>query len=69
MTTTDLNTAQGKNKKSASDWAKDTHSYAAINKEAESLLSADDKIVFAPAEDFEYKAPLEDFQKSQKNSA
>lgn len=68
MTTT-TDTTQGKdNKKIIPEGAKAEHSYATINKEAELLLSATDKIVFTPVEDFEYKAPLLDFQKSQKKS-
>jgi hypothetical protein len=40
--------------------------YAEINKEVATLLAGDDMIIFGPAEDFEYTAPLEDFKKTQK---
>jgi hypothetical protein len=43
---------------------KSGNTYAEINEETATLLSGDDKIVFAPALDFEYTAPLEDFKKS-----
>lgn len=38
--------------------------YAEINKETANLLGGSDRIIFAPAEDFEYTAPLEDFKQS-----
>ena len=43
--------------------------YAKINSEAAAVMHDDDRIVFLPAEDFEYKIPLEDFQKSDKYKA
>jgi hypothetical protein len=55
MTSTNIPEEERKNKGAV---------YAAINKEAATLLGGGDSIVFAPAEDFEYTAPLEDFQKS-----
>lgn len=42
--------------------------YAELNKELENSLADQDKIVFLPVEDFEDKAPLEDFLSSQKNT-
>ncbi|HEY9585432.1 MAG TPA: hypothetical protein VJJ02_02480 [Candidatus Paceibacterota bacterium] len=69
MVTTDLNIPQGSSaRKSPSDPVADHH-YAMINREAAAILSPDDKIVFAPLEDFEYKAPLEDFKRSQKKKS
>ena len=41
--------------------------YTEINKEVAALLEGDEMIIFGPAEDFEYTAPLEDFKKSLKN--
>lgn len=44
------------------------HAYAEINRQLDMLLSGNDKIVFEPWEDFEYREPLEDFVKSKKSS-
>ena len=38
--------------------------YAQINRETATILNGDDGIVFTPAPDFEYTAPLEDFKQS-----
>lgn len=46
--------------------AKSADVYATINKELAGLCAIEsDLIVFGPAEDFEYLAPLHDFQRSR----
>ncbi|MDO8520841.1 MAG: hypothetical protein Q7S52_01885 [bacterium] len=51
--------------KNDTDQTGTTHAYAQINKEIEALMTEGDRIIFSPAEDFEYTTPLEDFRKSQ----
>lgn len=69
MLVTATNNVQGKDAKKAtfSDWAKNEEVYTKINEEIAAIVSDADRIVFGPAEDFEYKAPLEDFQKSHQD--
>lgn len=40
--------------------------YAKINEEIAAMLTSDERIIFGPAEDFEYTVPLEDFKRSRK---
>ncbi len=70
MTTHDPKTMQAKTEK-GSDAAKQEAErvYAEINQEVALLMGDKDKIVFGPVEDFEYKAPLEDFQESRQKIA
>jgi hypothetical protein len=49
----------------ADERLRDDRTYAEINRELEMMLSGNDKIVFGPSEDFEYKDPLEDFIRSK----
>lgn len=66
MTPTTSNTPRGERKKGAEQRSGEVRdAYAKINQEMASLLTDKERIVFGPVKDFEYKAPLEDFQRSQ----
>ncbi|MEK7118580.1 MAG: hypothetical protein AAB869_03110 [Patescibacteria group bacterium] len=65
MPITATNDARGKDVEKTTapeDWANNEEVYTTINKEIAALVGDADRIVFGPALDFEYKAPLEDFK-------
>lgn len=56
---------RGQQKTAGLNRANMDHVYAEINREIAALMPIKERIVFGPAEDFEYKVPLEDFQNSR----
>lgn len=69
MITPELSITKGEGIENTPDQLVSEQHYAAINREMESLLSSSDKMTLGPSEDFEYKAPLVDFQKTLRKNA